>query len=125
MSETMSLAKELIAIPSITPDDKGCQQVIAERLIKLGFSIEPLRFGEVSNMWATLGDSGPLFAFTGHTDVVPPGPLKDWKSDPFNPIERDGFLYGRGAADMKSSLAAMVIASVSYTHLTLPTILRV
>ena len=111
MSETMALAKELIAIPSITPDDKGCQQVIAERLIKLGFLIEPLRFAEVSNMWATLGDSGPLFAFTGHTDVVPPGPLKDWKSDPFNPIERDGFLYGRGAADMKSSLAAMVIAS--------------
>ncbi|MDB3993929.1 succinyl-diaminopimelate desuccinylase [Gammaproteobacteria bacterium] len=111
MSETMALAKELIAIPSITPDDKGCQQVIAERLIKLGFLVEPLRFAEVSNMWATLGDSGPLFAFTGHTDVVPPGPLKDWKSDPFNPIERDGFLYGRGAADMKSSLAAMVIAS--------------
>ena len=111
MSETMALAKELIAIPSITPDDNGCQQVIAERLIKLGFSIEPLRFGEVSNMWGTLGDSGPLFAFTGHTDVVPPGPLKDWKSQPFNPIERDGFLYGRGAADMKSSLAAMVIAS--------------
>jgi succinyl-diaminopimelate desuccinylase len=111
MSETMALAKELIAISSVTPDDKGCQQVIAERLIKLGFSIEPLRFGEVSNMWATLGDSGPLFAFTGHTDVVPPGPMKDWKSHPFNPIERDGFLYGRGAADMKSSLAAMVIAS--------------
>ena len=111
MSETMSLAKELIAIPSITPDDNGCQQVIAERLIKLGFSIEPLRFGEVSNMWGKLGDSGPLFAFTGHTDVVPPGPLKDWKSHPFNPTERDGFLFGRGAADMKSSLAAMVIAS--------------
>jgi succinyl-diaminopimelate desuccinylase len=111
MPETLALAKELIVIESITPEDGGCQQIIAERLNIMGFSIEHLRFGEVSNMWATLGDSGPLFAFTGHTDVVPPGPLKDWKSHPFNPVERDGFLYGRGAADMKSSLAAMVVAA--------------
>jgi succinyl-diaminopimelate desuccinylase len=111
MPETLALAKELIVIESITPKDGGCQQIIAERLNIMGFSIEHLRFGEVSNMWATLGDSGPLFAFTGHTDVVPPGPLKDWKSHPFNPVERDGFLYGRGAADMKSSLAAMVVAA--------------
>ncbi|MDG2141103.1 MAG: succinyl-diaminopimelate desuccinylase [Gammaproteobacteria bacterium] len=111
MPETLALAKELMAIESITPVDGGCQQLIAERLNTMGFSIEHLQFGEVSNMWATLGDSGPLFAFTGHTDVVPPGPLKDWESHPFNPVERDGFLYGRGAADMKSSLAAMVVAA--------------
>ena len=97
-------------IPSITPEDKGCQKIIAKRLAKLGFSIEYFQFDEVSNLWAVLGDSGPLFTFLGHTDIVPPGPSEGWTSDPFIPVVRDGFLYGRGAADMKGSLASMVTA---------------
>ncbi len=110
MSATLELAKALIARPSVTPDDHGCQALIAERLAAIGFIIEPLRFGEVDNLWARRGDSGPLFAFAGHTDVVPTGPVEDWRFDPFTPTVTDGLLYGRGAADMKGSVAAMVVA---------------
>lgn len=109
-SPTLQLAKALIARTSVTPDDAGCQQLLAEHLRKLGFTIEHLRFGEVDNLWARLGDREPLFVFAGHTDVVPTGPLADWNSDPFEPGVRNGQLYGRGAADMKSSIAAMVVA---------------
>ncbi len=110
MSPTLELARELIRRPSVTPEDAGCQALLAERLAALGFHIEPLPFGEVSNLWARWGREGPLFVFAGHTDVVPPGPLGDWTSPPFEPTERDGLLYGRGAADMKGSIAAMVTA---------------
>jgi succinyl-diaminopimelate desuccinylase len=110
MSPTLELAKALIERPSVTPDDKGCQQVLAERLEKIGFVIENLRFGDVDNLWARRGTTAPLFAFAGHTDVVPTGPLADWDTDPFEPVVRDGYLYGRGAANMKSSIAAMVTA---------------
>lgn len=111
MSDTIELASQLIARPSVTPDDNGCQQLIAQRLHKLGFTIEHLPFGEVDNLWATLGDSGPLLVFAGHTDVVPPGPLDTWTHDPFTPTTVDGLLYGRGSADMKGSLAAMITAA--------------
>ncbi|MGD2138492.1 MAG: succinyl-diaminopimelate desuccinylase [Gammaproteobacteria bacterium] len=110
MSDTIELAKTLIERPSVTPDDAGCQPLIAERLQAIGFSIESLRFGEVDNLWARHGSGTPLFVFAGHTDVVPPGPLADWDTDPFTASIRDGCLYGRGAADMKSSIAAMVTA---------------
>jgi len=110
MSDTIELAKALIERASVTPKDAGCQPLIAERLQAIGFSIESLRFGEVDNLWARRGSASPLFVFAGHTDVVPPGPLADWDSDPFTPSVRDGRLYGRGAADMKSSIAAMVTA---------------
>jgi succinyl-diaminopimelate desuccinylase len=114
MSVTFDLASELIARPSVTPDDAGCQALMAERLAALGFSIEPMRFGAVENLWARRGTTGPLFCFAGHTDVVPPGPADAWTSPPFVPTVRDGLLYGRGAADMKGSLAAMVTATDSY-----------
>jgi succinyl-diaminopimelate desuccinylase len=107
---TLELACELIRRPSVTPDDRGCQQLLADRLQPLGFQVEHLRFGEVDNLWARRGDDTPLLVFAGHTDVVPPGPPEQWESDPFEPVIRDGVLYGRGAADMKSSLAAMVTA---------------
>ena len=110
MSPTLELSQALIARPSVTPDDQGCQQLLAERLEKIGFVIEKLRFGEVDNLWARRGTAAPLFAFAGHTDVVPTGPLTDWTSDPFEPEIRDGYLFGRGSADMKSSIAAMVTA---------------
>jgi succinyl-diaminopimelate desuccinylase len=110
MSPTLELTKALIERPSITPEDKGCQQLLAERLEKIGFVIEKLRFGDVDNLWARRGTSAPLFAFAGHTDVVPTGPLADWTTDPFKPVVRDGYLFGRGAADMKGSIAAMVTA---------------
>ena len=110
MSATLDLSSALIARASVTPDDKGCQQLLAERLEKIGFVIEKLRFGDVDNLWARRGTSAPLFAFAGHTDVVPTGPLADWDSDPFEPTIRDGYLFGRGAADMKSSIAAMLTA---------------
>lgn len=110
MSDTLSLAEELIRRPSVTPDDQGCQQVMAERLQRIGFRIEAMPFGEVQNLWARRGEQGPVFAFAGHTDVVPTGPVDQWHSDPFQPTIRDGYLYGRGAADMKGSLAAMVTA---------------
>ncbi len=109
-SPTLNLARALIARPSVTPEDAGCQDLLIERLVPLGFRVERLRFGEVDNFWARRGDRGPLFAFAGHTDVVPPGPRDQWQSDPFSPELRDGRLYGRGAADMKGSLAAMVTA---------------
>ena len=110
MSETRKLTEQLIEIRSITPADGGCQRILAERLSRLGFSIEYLNFEDVLNLWAVLGDSGPLFAFVGHTDVVPPGSLELWDSDPFTPTLKNGFLFGRGAADMKASLAAMITA---------------
>ena len=114
MSPTLELACELIRRPSVTPDDAGCQDLMAERLAALGFRIEPMPFGEVTNLWARRGDSGPLLCLAGHTDVVPPGPLEDWTSPPFEPTIRAGRLYGRGAADMKGSLAAMVTAVESF-----------
>ena len=107
---SVALARALIARPSITPEDAGCQPLMIERLEALGFRCQRLRFGDTDNFWAEWGDGGPLLAFAGHTDVVPPGPMSAWDSDPFVPIERDGQLYGRGAADMKSSLAAMIVA---------------
>ncbi len=110
MSDTQDLAGDLIARASVTPNDAGCQALLAERLAAIGFGIEHLRFGEVDNLWARRGTAGPLFAFAGHTDVVPAGPLDAWDSDPFTPTVRDGYLYGRGACDMKSSIAAMVTA---------------
>ncbi len=109
-TETLDLLTELIARPSLTPDDKGCQQVLIERLAAIGFECETLVFEDVTNLWARRGTSAPLLAFAGHTDVVPTGPLDEWHSDPFKPEIRDGLLYGRGAADMKSGIAAMVTA---------------
>jgi len=109
-SESQKLAIELLSIDSITPDDKGCQQLICDRLSKIGFECETLQFGEVTNLWARRGKSSPLLAFAGHTDVVPTGPIEHWDSHPFKPEVRDGYLYARGAADMKSSIACMVTA---------------
>lgn len=114
MSATLDLAKQLIERASITPDDKDCQQILSERLTAAGFTCKQYPFGEVSNLWAEIGETGPLFVFAGHTDVVPPGPLEEWSFDPFTPTEDGEFLYGRGAADMKSSLAAMITASESF-----------
>ena len=110
MSDTLELAKDLISRPSVTPDDQGCQQLLADRLEAMGFSVEHMRFGEVDNLWARLGDSAPLFVFAGHTDVVPSGPVEKWRSDPFTPTIEGDILTGRGAVDMKSSIAAMVCA---------------
>ncbi|HYQ90999.1 MAG TPA: succinyl-diaminopimelate desuccinylase [Candidatus Competibacteraceae bacterium] len=110
MSDTLELAMELIGRPSVTPDDVGCQEIMIARLETLGFQIQRLRFGAVDNFWARYGDREPLLVFAGHTDIVPPGPLAQWHSDPFTPTLRDGYLYGRGAADMKGSLAAMITA---------------
>ncbi len=111
MSEVLDLARELIARPSVTPDDAGCQALLAERLQRAGFACEPLRYGEVDNLWATHGEGGPVLVLLGHTDVVPSGPREAWASDPFVPEIRDGVLYGRGAADMKGSVAAFVVAA--------------
>jgi succinyl-diaminopimelate desuccinylase len=107
---TLSLARELIARRSITPKDEGCQTLVGERLARLGFKVEPVRRGEVTNLWARRGTAAPLLCFVGHTDVVPTGPLDQWHSDPFVPTEREGKLFGRGAADMKTSIAAFVVA---------------
>ena len=109
--EVLDLTKALIARPSVSPDDAGCQEIIGERLAGMGFTLESMPFGEVDNLWATFGDGSPLVVFAGHTDVVPPGPEEAWDTPPFEPTEQDGWLYGRGAADMKSSLAAMVVAA--------------
>jgi succinyl-diaminopimelate desuccinylase len=107
---TLQLASDLIARASVTPDDAGCQDLLIERLTAIGFECETMIFDDVTNLWARRGKVAPLLAFAGHTDVVPPGPLEKWHSDPFTPEVRDGMLYGRGAADMKSSIAAMVTA---------------
>lgn len=109
-NDTLALAQTLIACRSPTPDDGGCQEILIGRLQKLGFQIERLRHGAVDNLWARRGTAAPLLCFAGHTDVVPTGPLEKWDSDPFTPTIRDGKLYGRGAADMKASLAAFVTA---------------
>lgn len=110
MSNTLDLAKALISIPSVTPDDLGCQKLIADYLQPLGFNIENLKFGEVDNLWARYGSEGPLFVFAGHTDVVPTGPAEQWSHPPFEPTIVGDTLYGRGSADMKSSIAAMMVA---------------
>ena len=112
MSKTTSLqlAKQLIAQASVTPDDHGCQEIIAERLRAIGFSIEPTPFGRTQNLWARRGSGAPLLCFAGHTDVVPPGPTEAWASPPFQPTERNSKLYGRGAADMKTSIACFITA---------------
>jgi succinyl-diaminopimelate desuccinylase len=107
---TLALTQQLIALPSITPNDSGCQALMGERLARAGFAVENMRFGEVDNLWATRGDQGPLLVFAGHTDVVPPGDLRSWQSDPFDATISDAALFGRGTADMKASLAAMVVA---------------
>lgn len=110
MSATLELTKELISRPSVTPEDKGCQQLLAEHLANLGFCIEHLRFEDVDNLWARRGDAEPLLVFAGHTDVVPSGPLDAWRFPPFEPTVANGMLYGRGAADMKGGIAAMITA---------------
>jgi succinyl-diaminopimelate desuccinylase len=110
-SSALDLAKELIARRSVTPEDGGCQELVTARLAKAGFRCEPMKFGEVTNLWARRGTEHPVVCFAGHTDVVPTGPLSEWHSDPFVPTVRDGKLYGRGAADMKSSIAAFVVAA--------------
>jgi succinyl-diaminopimelate desuccinylase len=110
LESPLELAQALIRRRSITPDDAGCQALIADRLEAAGFACEHIRCGDVSNLWARRGTARPLIAFAGHTDVVPPGPLEGWHSDPFVPTIRDGRLYGRGAADMKSSIAAFLVA---------------
>jgi len=110
MTATLDIAKQLISIPSVTPEDLGCQKIIAERLSNIGFEIEHLRFGEVDNLWARYGTQSPLFVFAGHTDVVPTGPAEQWSSDPFTPTITGDVMTGRGSADMKSSIAAMICA---------------
>jgi succinyl-diaminopimelate desuccinylase len=116
MSATLELTQDLMARRSVTPADEGCQDVMARRLEAVGFRIERLRYGIVDNLWARRGTTGPVFCFAGHTDVVPTGPLEEWKSDPFAPSVRNGVLYGRGAADMKSGLAAMVTATEQFAR---------
>jgi len=116
MSATIELAQQLIQRPSVTPKDEGCQQLLADRLTALGFTVESLQYADVSNLWATLGDEGPLFVFAGHTDVVPTGPVELWQYPPFEAAVADGMLHGRGAADMKGSLAAMVTAVEAFLN---------
>ena len=110
MTTTLELTKQLIARASVTPDDRDCQKLIAEHLQAIGFEVEHHRFGQVDNLWARRGKQKPLFVFAGHTDVVPPGPVDQWQYDPFTPTIAGNTLYGRGAADMKSSIAAMICA---------------
>jgi succinyl-diaminopimelate desuccinylase len=114
VSQTLELTQDLLARRSVTPADEGCQEVLSKRLSAAGFSVEPLRYGHVENLWARRGGADPVFCFAGHTDVVPTGPLEEWSSDPFAPVIRNGVLYGRGAADMKSGLAAMVTATEAF-----------
>lgn len=114
MSETLRLARELIAKPSVTPDDAGCQEVLAKRLDDLGFQVEIMQIGDVTNLWAKRGSARPLLCLAGHTDVVPTGEESLWRHPPFTPTEENGWLYGRGAADMKSALAAMIVACEEY-----------
>lgn len=114
MPATLALLEDLIRCPSLTPFDAGCQQLITKFLAALNFKLEPMRFGEVDNLWARLGETEPLIVFAGHTDVVPTGPKERWSNDPFIPTIRDGLLYGRGATDMKSGLAAMLVAAKNF-----------
>lgn len=114
MNDVLDLTFDLIRRASVTPADEGCQQLMAERLAAAGFAIEHMPFGDVENLWARRGSGGPVLCFAGHTDVVPAGPLDEWRTDPFEPEIRDGILYGRGAADMKSSLAAMIVATEQF-----------
>jgi succinyl-diaminopimelate desuccinylase len=111
MSQALELTKSLVRCPSVSPDDAGCQDLLAEALVRCGFRVEWMPFGAVRNLWARRGTASPVLCFAGHTDVVPAGPVEDWASDPFTPVIREGLLYGRGAADMKSGLAAMVSAA--------------
>jgi succinyl-diaminopimelate desuccinylase len=113
-SDTLQLTQDLIARPSVTPADHGCQQLMMDRLAAAGFRNETLNFGSVENFWATHGSGAPVLCFAGHTDVVPTGPLEEWRTDPFKPTIVDGQLFGRGAADMKSGLAAMVTAAEAF-----------
>ena len=113
---TLKLARALIRRRSVTPEDAGCLELIAERLARIGFTLERIDSGDTCNLWARRGTSAPLLCFAGHTDVVPTGPLEQWQSDPFEPTERDGMLYGRGAADMKTSLAAFVTAIEAFVE---------
>ncbi len=108
---TIALAQSLIERPSVTPEDFGCQQLMSERLAKLGFTNESMVFEDTTNLWSRRGSRGPVFCFAGHTDVVPAGKLESWNTPPFDPVIADGMLYGRGAADMKGSLAAMIVAT--------------
>ncbi len=114
MSKTLALTCELMSRASVSPADGGCQALLGARLEALGFRVEHLKFGPVENLWARRGTQSPVFCFAGHTDVVPPGPLEEWHSDPFSPSIRDGVLYGRGAADMKGALAAMLTAAEEF-----------
>ena len=116
MNNTLELAKSLISQASVTPDDNGCQSIMIERLKKIGFEIHPLKFGNVDNFWATRGNSGPIFAFAGHTDVVPAGNEDAWNTSPFEPTIKGDYLYGRGAADMKGGLASMVTATENFVQ---------
>lgn len=115
MSKTLALTQELMSLSSVTPEDKGCQARLAELLTPLGFVCETIQSGDVTNLWARKGTAQPLVVFAGHTDVVPTGPLEKWQSHPFQPTLRDGRLYGRGASDMKTSIAAMVVACEEFT----------
>ena len=108
---SIRLLDALIRRPSVTPEDAGCQAMLAERLVKLGFDCESMPFGDVTNLWARRGSSGPVLCFAGHTDVVPPGDESQWDTDPFQPVVSDGKIYGRGSADMKSGLAAMTVVN--------------
>lgn len=116
MADALELTRELIRRRSLTPDDAGCQALIGERLEAAGFRTESMPSGNVSNLWATHGHGHPVLVLLGHTDVVPPGPLDQWKTDPFEPVIEDGVLYGRGAADMKSGLAVMVETAIEFAH---------
>ena len=116
MTPTLDLAIDLISRPSITPHDEGCQALLVEQLAPLNFKAEPMRFGDVDNLWLRRGTQSPVFCFAGHTDVVPTGPLEAWESHPFKPEIRDGLLYGRGAADMKGSIAAFTIACQNFVR---------
>jgi succinyl-diaminopimelate desuccinylase len=114
MSKTLALTEELIALTSVTPQDKGCQQRLIGLLSPLGFTCETVQSGDVTNLWARKGTAQPLLVFAGHTDVVPTGPIEQWQSHPFVPTQRDGKLFGRGAADMKASIAAFVVATEEF-----------